>query len=349
MERAANKKPSTVRRRWMIAGVWLVTAAAVTVAAVGPAVSGTTASAPASSHPATSSMPSVVTTSRPATIPTIPATAPVTPGPAAPPRPTGPIAPPPPGPLTRPDPVPLPRTEPAVAPTTQSTPVVTPPAAAPPPSQPEVIDDRVKYWMAYMKGKQLREALQQGGASPDDLNIIRGVLDGLQGHDPAYSRQEIEDQIARMLSMDAQKKAGQKYADDPSFRKLADENMKKSRDTIEQYAQMDGTETRGDGVLVRVLDPGNGRVMGNAKSITIKVRVELADGSLVKETDPSRTITISPADLLPALAEDCRGMKVGAHWRLLLPPEQAYGLAGKPPLVGPNQALIYDIQLTGAQ
>jgi FKBP-type peptidyl-prolyl cis-trans isomerase len=333
----------------MIAGAWLTTVAAAAVAAVGPVAGGPAVSGPTSSRPAGTSTPSTAAASRPATLPASPATVPVTPVPAIPPRPTGPISPPPPGPLTRPDPVPPPRTEPAAAPATQSTPVVTPPAAPPPPSQPEVIDDRVKYWMAYTVGKRLRESLQQGSASPDDLNLMRGILDGLQGRDPAYPRQEIEFEIARMLSVDAQKKAEKKYADDISFRKLADDNMAASRTAIKQYSEMDGTETRGDGVLVRVLDPGNGKVMGNARSITVKVRVELADGSLVKETDPNQTVTIAPSELLPALAEDCRGMKVGAHWRLLVPPEQAYGMAGKPPLVGPNQALIYDIQLTGAQ
>ena len=38
-------------------------------------------------------------------------------------------------------------------------------------------------------------------------------------------------------------------------------------------------------------------------------------------------------------------MKVGGTWRLFVPPALAFGEAGQPPLVGPNCALIFDVEL----
>ena len=37
-------------------------------------------------------------------------------------------------------------------------------------------------------------------------------------------------------------------------------------------------------------------------------------------------------------------MKVGDHWQLFLPPEQAYGMRGQGP-IGPNEALVFEIKL----
>ena len=35
--------------------------------------------------------------------------------------------------------------------------------------------------------------------------------------------------------------------------------------------------------------------------------------------------------------------------KFALPPEQAHGLAGKPPIIGPNQALLIDVELLGVE
>ncbi|HWT15811.1 MAG TPA: FKBP-type peptidyl-prolyl cis-trans isomerase, partial [Patescibacteria group bacterium] len=37
-------------------------------------------------------------------------------------------------------------------------------------------------------------------------------------------------------------------------------------------------------------------------------------------------------------------MKVGDHWQLFLPAEQAYGMRGQGP-IGPNEALVFEIKL----
>jgi len=44
-----------------------------------------------------------------------------------------------------------------------------------------------------------------------------------------------------------------------------------------------------------------------------------------------------------------RPMRVGSKWQIGLPPEQAHGLAGKPPIIGPNQALLVDVELLGVE
>jgi FKBP-type peptidyl-prolyl cis-trans isomerase len=96
--------------------------------------------------------------------------------------------------------------------------------------------------------------------------------------------------------------------------------------------------------------PGGGRVVGNAHALTLKnLRISLADGTMVQETTGDQTAKIDAPDVLPALMDAIRGMKVGGKCRVWLPPDKAYALAGKPPVIGPNQAIEYEFELLDAQ
>jgi FKBP-type peptidyl-prolyl cis-trans isomerase FklB len=38
-------------------------------------------------------------------------------------------------------------------------------------------------------------------------------------------------------------------------------------------------------------------------------------------------------------------MRVGDRWLVVLPPEQAFGLAGREPDIGPNETVIVDVDV----
>ena len=53
--------------------------------------------------------------------------------------------------------------------------------------------------------------------------------------------------------------------------------------------------------------------------------------------------------VIPGWDKGLEGMKVGGRRRLTIPPEQAYGQQGSPPAIGPNETLIFVIDLLNAQ
>jgi FKBP-type peptidyl-prolyl cis-trans isomerase len=290
---------------------------------------------------ATAGVPTSAPTTQPSTRPT---TAPIvvpTPAPAV--EKHQPV-PPPPLPASAP---PAPESAPVVVPAVTSRPA---PVVVAPTTQPGPIPDQVAYGMGYAAGARIRARLIEDGRPADDMEILSGVIAGLGNHDPAFSRDEIQARFAEFQAYSLQRRAEKQYADDPGFRKLADDNMQRSRALMAQNAELANVQVLADGVQREVIKPGTGRVIDNAKILTVvNLKVSLADGTLLKATEPGMQLKLAVADCLPALIDASRGMKVGGVWRVLIPPEKAYGLAGKPPLIGPNESVEYEIELFAAE
>jgi len=57
------------------------------------------------------------------------------------------------------------------------------------------------------------------------------------------------------------------------------------------------------------------------------------------------SFTLGAGEVIPGWEQGIEGMRVGARRQLLVPPDLAYGKAGSPPAIGPNEALIFVIDL----
>jgi peptidylprolyl isomerase len=55
--------------------------------------------------------------------------------------------------------------------------------------------------------------------------------------------------------------------------------------------------------------------------------------------------TLGAGLVIPGWEQGIEGMKAGGRRELILPPELAYGAAGSPPAIGPNETLIFVVDL----
>jgi peptidylprolyl isomerase len=61
------------------------------------------------------------------------------------------------------------------------------------------------------------------------------------------------------------------------------------------------------------------------------------------------TFNLGTGEVIPGWDQGIEGMKVGGRRELIIPPNLAYGPAGAPPAIGPNEALIFVVDLEDAK
>jgi FKBP-type peptidyl-prolyl cis-trans isomerase len=232
---------------------------------------------------------------------------------------------------------------PAIA---QENKIIAAPATQPAPRK---ADPKMAYAVGLGLGQRLRETMLRDGITADHDLIVRGLVDGLNDLPSLYPDDEMMAAIAKIEATLRTRAAEKLVASDPSVRKLAEDNLARSRKFLEMNAKMTGVEILPGGVQVRVLKTGDGKVVGNSKWVIAKFEVALADGTVVDGTEDDKPRRVPTLRLPPPVLEAIRPMRVGSKWQIALPPEQAHGLAGKPPIIGPNQALMVDVELVGVE
>jgi peptidylprolyl isomerase/FKBP-type peptidyl-prolyl cis-trans isomerase FkpA len=93
---------------------------------------------------------------------------------------------------------------------------------------------------------------------------------------------------------------------------------------------------------------GAGAAAKNGDTISVHYTGTLVDG---KKFDSSRDhntpieITLGAGQVIKGWDQGILGMKVGGKRKLTIPPELAYGAAGRPPIIPANATLIFDVEL----
>src|SRR5690606_25050961 len=107
-----------------------------------------------------------------------------------------------------------------------------------------------------------------------------------------------------------------------------------------------GIQVLPNGIQYRVIEAGNGRSPTPTSEVSIHYRGSLAASGLEFDSSFARgqPVTFKVDEVLRGWQEVLPRMKVGDHWQVFLPPEMAYGERGQPPVIGPNEALAFDIK-----
>jgi FKBP-type peptidyl-prolyl cis-trans isomerase FkpA len=61
------------------------------------------------------------------------------------------------------------------------------------------------------------------------------------------------------------------------------------------------------------------------------------------------SFVIGTSGIIQGWNQGVTGMRVGGQRRLVIPPELAYGAPGRPPAIGPNNTLVFDVTLNSVQ
>lgn len=107
-----------------------------------------------------------------------------------------------------------------------------------------------------------------------------------------------------------------------------------------------GVQTTYSGLKYEVLRPGTGARPASYNRVKVHYHGYLPDGTVfdssVQRGEPA---TFGLNQVIPGWREGIPLMQVGAKYRFTVPPHLAYGARGAPPKIGPNQTLMFDVEL----
>ena len=113
-----------------------------------------------------------------------------------------------------------------------------------------------------------------------------------------------------------------------------------------EYSQRQDVVVTASGLQYRVIETGEGRSPGPTDTVVVHYVGQLIDGT---EFDSSRgrgtPATFSLGGIIPGWQEALQLMREGDIWEVVIPSELAYGAQGAGASIGPNETLVFEIEL----
>ena len=176
----------------------------------------------------------------------------------------------------------------------------------------------------------------------DAAALARGLSDAVLEARPRLSgeqiRQALEAFDARM--QEREQEFGRR------MREAAKANLARAAEFAAANGRKQGVTTRPSGLQYEVIRAGTGGSPSLDDTVVAHYRGTHVDGREFDATDPAGEPASFPLrGVVPGWQEALPLMKTGAKWRIYVPPQLGYGEEGSPPVIEPNELLIFEIEL----
>jgi len=187
---------------------------------------------------------------------------------------------------------------------------------------------------------------QMGGSAKNqkiDLDadaFSEGVSAGFAGTPSKYSGEESKAAMEAFQSNMESKMVTQQN-------QAADQNQKASATFMAKIANESGVIKIADGLYYKVVKAGNGPIPSATDNVKVNYSGSLIDGTVFDSSyKRGNPVSFGVSQVIAGWSQALQKMPVGSTWTVYIAPDLAYGKFA-PPVIGPNQALIFKIELLG--
>lgn len=196
-------------------------------------------------------------------------------------------------------------------------------------------NDRVSYTIGVDMGKSLK-------AQDLKLNVdllAKGIKDGMSGGQLLMTQQEMRDTLMKLQQKIVQKQQ-------VAMKQEADKNLQAGKKFLAANKAKPGVKTTTDGLQYKVIKAGKGTSPKASDVVTVQYEGKTLDGKVFDSTyKRGKPATFKLSQVIKGWQEALQMMKPGATWELYIPPQLAYGKKGLGGPIGPNETLIFKVQL----
>ena len=196
--------------------------------------------------------------------------------------------------------------------------------------------DRLSYALGLSMGNNFRSS---GIETINVQDFADGVAAVFYGSQPKMSYDEAKAEIQKFFTeLQAKQEA--------SAKAMAEVNAKAGTEFLETNGKRAEVKTTPSGLQYEVLTEGTGAQPKASDTVKVHYTGKLIDGTVfASSVERGEPATFGVTQVIPGWVEALQLMKAGSKWRLFIPSQLAYGPNGAGGVIGPNQTLIFDVEL----
>jgi FKBP-type peptidyl-prolyl cis-trans isomerase len=203
-------------------------------------------------------------------------------------------------------------------------------------------EGRLGYALGLRIGSRIAADFKAQKAPIDTAALARGLADAVVVAPPRLDEQA----IAQALEGFEARMREQERDFAKRMAEVAKANKVKAAEFMKKNATKQGVTSLPSGLQYEILKTGAGPQPKPDDTVSTHYRGTHVDGTEFDATDPKgEPATFPLRGVVPGWQEALPLMKVGSKWKLYVPPALGYGEEGSPPVIEPNEVLVFEIEL----
>ena len=189
--------------------------------------------------------------------------------------------------------------------------------------------------ISYAIGLSTAQSIVRQGVELDLEAYMLGVRDALDGSAPRLTQQEFQNALSHATDSVNDK-----------FKAKAKENLKAGQAFMAKNKQQDGVVELSNGIQYKELRKGSGAHPKASDSVTVHYEGSLINGTVFDSSKQRGEAATFPLNgVIKGWQEVLPLMSAGSRWQVVIPPKLAYGIKGAGTGIGPNETLVFEIEL----
>lgn len=192
-------------------------------------------------------------------------------------------------------------------------------------------NDKLSYTLGYQAGHSLSQ--HQKNINPTIFST--GIKDAFAGKKPALSQSDMQSTMMKFKQQMVKKMKGM-------MAQSAAANLKASQAFLAKNLKQPGVKQIEPGLQYKVLSMGKGAKPKATDRVSVTYVGQLANGKVFDKSQ--KPVTFGLNQVIPGWTKALQQMPAGSEWMVYISPKLAYGEQA-PPMIGPNQALVFKVHL----
>ncbi len=194
--------------------------------------------------------------------------------------------------------------------------------------------------ISYAIGASIGRNFKKDGFAINQKVFVQGLEDALTSAKLKMSEKEFKSVLAGFQGEMRRKMAANQ-------KEKSIQNKNKADEFLAENGKKTDVVTLPSGVQYKILKAGEGQKPTESDIVEVNYRGTLLDGSEFDASVAGKPANLKLAQLIAGWKEALGLMPVGSKWQLFIPAKSAYGERGVGSDIGPNEMLIFEVELLG--